>query len=151
MVNCFLNLQSLPHPDSFSFGILGHKLFHNCLLKLEIKWRSSPSLTISLYCDSWFTCLYLPLDLPEKGMAPHSGILTCRVPWTEKSGGLQSMGSQRVGHNRATKTDRQTDTHTHHFLVWDLILVNIASFTTSTLSDSYWTYYRLTTHSINDC
>ena len=38
-------------------------------------------------------------DLLEKGMAPHSSILAWRVPWTEEPGVLQSMGSQRVGHN----------------------------------------------------
>ena len=32
----------------------------------------------------------------EKGMATHSSILAWRIPWTEKPGGLQSMGSQRV-------------------------------------------------------
>ena len=35
-------------------------------------------------------------------MATHSSILAWRVPWTEEPGGLQSMGSQRVGHNLAT-------------------------------------------------
>ena len=34
----------------------------------------------------------------EKGMAAHSSILAWRIPWIEKRGGLQSMGSQRVGH-----------------------------------------------------
>ena len=38
-------------------------------------------------------------DLLEKGMATHSSILACRIPWTEKPGGLQSTGSQRVGHD----------------------------------------------------
>ena len=38
-------------------------------------------------------------DLLEKGMATHSSILTWRIPWTEEPGGLQSMGSQRVGHD----------------------------------------------------
>ena len=38
-------------------------------------------------------------DLLEKGMAAHSSILAWRIPWTEESGGLQSMGSQRVGHD----------------------------------------------------
>ena len=33
----------------------------------------------------------------EKEMATHSSILTWRIPWTEKPGALQSMGSQRVG------------------------------------------------------
>ena len=35
----------------------------------------------------------------EKEMATHSSILAWRIPWTEEPGGLQSMGSQRVGHN----------------------------------------------------
>ena len=38
-------------------------------------------------------------DSLEKGMATHSSILAWRIPWTEEPGGLQSMGSQRVGHN----------------------------------------------------
>ena len=37
-------------------------------------------------------------DPLEKGMATHSSILAWRIPWTEESGGLQSMGLQRVGH-----------------------------------------------------
>ena len=35
----------------------------------------------------------------EKGMAPHSSTLAWKIPWTEKPGRLQSMGSQRVGYN----------------------------------------------------
>ena len=36
-------------------------------------------------------------DPLEMGMATHSGILAWRIPWTKEPGGLQSMGSQRVG------------------------------------------------------
>ena len=32
-------------------------------------------------------------------MATHSSVLAWRIPWTEKPGGLQSMGSHRVGHD----------------------------------------------------
>ena len=35
----------------------------------------------------------------EKGMATHSSIVAWRITWTEKPGGVQSMGSQRVRHN----------------------------------------------------
>ena len=35
----------------------------------------------------------------EKEIAIQSSILAWEIPWTEKSGGQQSMGSQRVGHN----------------------------------------------------
>ena len=38
-------------------------------------------------------------DPLEKGMATHSSILAWRTAWTEEPGRLQSMGSQRVGHN----------------------------------------------------
>ena len=38
-------------------------------------------------------------DPLEKGMATHSSILAWRIPWAEEAGGLQSMGSQRVGHD----------------------------------------------------
>ena len=38
-------------------------------------------------------------DPLEKGMATHSTILAWKIPWTEEPGGLQSMGSQRVGNN----------------------------------------------------
>ena len=43
-----------------------------------------------------------PLGLEDplkKGMANHSSILAWGIPWTEEYGWLQSMGSQRVGHN----------------------------------------------------
>ena len=36
-------------------------------------------------------------DLLEKAMVTHSSILAWKIPWTEKSGRLQAMGSQRVG------------------------------------------------------
>ena len=35
----------------------------------------------------------------EKGIATHSSILAQRIPWTEEPSGLQSMRSQRVGHD----------------------------------------------------
>ena len=40
----------------------------------------------------------------EQEMATQSSILAWRTPWTEEPGGLQSMGSQRVGHDCATNT-----------------------------------------------
>ena len=42
-------------------------------------------------------------DPLEKEIATHSCILAWEIPWTEELGGLQSMGSQRVGHNLVTK------------------------------------------------
>ena len=43
-------------------------------------------------------------DPLEKEVATHLSILAWRIPWTEQPGGLQSMGSQRVRHDRATNT-----------------------------------------------
>ena len=43
-------------------------------------------------------------DPLEEGMATHSSILAWRIPWTEEPGRLQSMGSQKVGHNWTTFT-----------------------------------------------
>ena len=48
-------------------------------------------------------------DPQEKEMATHSSIRTWRIPWTEEPRGLQPVGSQRVGHDRAANTH----THTH--------------------------------------
>ena len=42
-------------------------------------------------------------DPLENGMATHSNILAWEIPWTGEPGGLQSMESQRVGHNLATE------------------------------------------------
>ena len=48
-------------------------------------------------------------DPLEEKMAAHSSVLAQIIPWTEKPGGLQSMGSQRVGHDLVTK-------HAHIYL-----------------------------------
>ena len=52
--------------------------------------------------DPWAT--KIPL---EKEMATYSSILAWKLLWTEDPGGLQSMGSQRVGHDLATKQQQQ--------------------------------------------
>ena len=48
--------------------------------------------------ETWVRSLGLE-DILAKGTATHSHILAWRIPWTEKLGGLQSMGSQSVRHN----------------------------------------------------
>ena len=54
-------------------------------------------------CETWVWILGWE-DPLEKGMATHSSILACRILWTEESGGLHSMGSQRFGHYWTTNT-----------------------------------------------
>ena len=44
-------------------------------------------------------------DPLEKEMAIHSSILARKIPWREEPGGLQSMGSKRIGHNWLTHTE----------------------------------------------
>ena len=46
-----------------------------------------------------------------KAMAPHSGTLAWKIPWTEEPGRLQSMGSLRVWHNWATSLSLFTFMH----------------------------------------
>ena len=43
--------------------------------------------------DSWSG------NYPEKAVAPHSGTLAWKIPWTEEPGRLHPMGSLRVGHD----------------------------------------------------
>jgi len=50
-------------------------------------------------------------DPLEKGTAAYSSILAWEIPWTEEPGGLQSMGSQIVGHNWVTFTSQESDEH----------------------------------------
>ena len=61
-------------------------------------------------------------DPLEKEMATHSSILAWEIPWTEESGGLQYIGSQRLRHDLVTKQQQQQhfllkyySTHTHTY------------------------------------
>ena len=58
----------------------------------------------------------------EEGMATRSGILAWRIPWTEEPGGLQSTGSQRVGHNWVTKWHSRSEYSVDHAAapIWTL-------------------------------
>ena len=47
----------------------------------------------------------------EKAMAPHSSTLAWKIPWTEEPGRLQSVGSIRIRHDRATSLSLFTFTH----------------------------------------
>ena len=56
-------------------------------------------------------------DPLEEGMETHSSVLAWRIPWTQEPGGLQSMRSQRRGHDWATNT---STTHWCFWLPWKL-------------------------------
>ena len=61
--------------------------------------------------DISLPCLGQEYPLEEE-MATHSSILAWKIPWTEESGGLQSMRLQRAGHNKQLNTHTHTHTHT---------------------------------------
>ena len=50
----------------------------------------------------------------EKEMVTHSNILAWRIPWTEELGGLQSLGSQRVGHDLSDSAQTYIGTSISH-------------------------------------
>ena len=50
-------------------------------------------------CNATEDSTWCKEDPLEEGMATPSSILAWKIPWAEEPGGLQSMGSQRVGHN----------------------------------------------------
>ena len=55
-------------------------------------------------------------DPLEKEMATHSSILGWDISWTEKPGGLQSMESQRIGHDWVTK--QQQNIPSNIYTIW---------------------------------
>ena len=68
---------------------------------LEYSWASLVAQLVKnppAMRETWVRSL-CQKDPLEEGVATHSSILAWRIPWTEESGGLQSMGSKRVGHN----------------------------------------------------
>ena len=50
-----------------------------------------------LYSRSLLVICFIYSSVVEKALAHHSGTLAWKIPWMEEPGGLQSMGSQRVG------------------------------------------------------
>ena len=56
--------------------------------------------------------VHILLTYLEKEMATHSSTLAWKIPWTEEAGRLQSMGSQRVGHDWATSLHSLHSLHT---------------------------------------
>ena len=85
---------------------------------LETVWKtlfssSGPSLaklsTLVVGLRSPFTCQ--PTSSTEKAMAPHSSTLAWKIPCTEEPGRLQSIGSQRIGHDWVTSLSLFTFMH----------------------------------------
>ena len=64
-------------------------------------------------------------DLLQEEMATHSSILSWEIPWTEESGGLQSMGSVRVGHNWARMRQAYFNIQMASIILWKINLLYV--------------------------
>ena len=80
--------------------------------------------------ETWVRSLGWEVPL-EKEMATHSSILAWKIPWTEEPGRLQSMGSQRVGHDWATELNWRWE-HAGVRWQWDSILLLGFTYPTTT-------------------
>ena len=85
-VSCILvlNIEYTPTQEGFPGGLAGKESACQCRRHKRHGFPSFPFLL-------------------EKEMATHSRILAWGIPWLEKPGGLQSMGSQRIRHNLVTE------------------------------------------------
>ena len=84
-------------------GICGTKYLWKCERRLG---RKTGGFIVSMFMFKE----YLSSEM-EKAMAPHSSTLAWKIPWTEEPGGLQSMGSRRVRHERVTSLSLFTFMH----------------------------------------
>ena len=75
--------------------------------------------------ETWVWCLGWE-DPLVKEMATHSSILAWRILWTEETGGLQSMGSQWVGHNWATNRHTNTTLLINYILQFKMVKKKVA-------------------------
>ena len=92
----FFNILEFPYFPVFPYFHF-HVGFHTAGASLVAQTvKNSPALQ-----ETWVQSLGQE-DPLEKRMATHSSILAWRTTWTEESGGIQSMGSQRVRHDWAT-------------------------------------------------
>ena len=83
----------------FSFRFAGFLFKYSTLFHLVVT-QTVKNLPAMQETQIWYLGQEHPL---EKRMATHSSILAWSIPWIEEPGRLQSMWSQRVGHNWATK------------------------------------------------
>ena len=99
---------------TYNFEILGKKCEENLLENNQFITYLVAQMAKNLPALWEARVLTLGQEDPlEEGMATHSSILA-RIPWAEEPGGLQFMGSQRVGHNWVTNT---FTFHLRYFLV----------------------------------
>ena len=90
------HLQTVNSNHSIDLNLVLYRGNGGYLVNLEIYWKL---IKWNFYLNT------------EKAMAPHSSTLAWKIPWMEEPGGLQSMGSLRVGHNWATSLSISTFMH----------------------------------------
>ena len=86
--------------NSFSNALYSHDMSESLLCEEKLLW----SLQIKATLDS-------PSKTREQAVATHSSTLAWKIPWMEEPGRLQSMGSQRVGHDWVTSLSLFTFMH----------------------------------------
>ena len=97
------------------FSVFCFVLFYKCVLSVtwQITFLRQQALDYtpdySIYIWLFPTAVLYTISL-EKEMARHSSILAWRTPWTEEPGRLQSIGTQRVGHNWSTDQQQYNTT-----------------------------------------
>ena len=81
------------------------QLCFDLVINYRTNWVSLVAQMVNNLPTRWETCVPSQgwEDPLQKGMATNSSILAWRILWTEDPGGLQSIGSQRVGHDWVTK------------------------------------------------
>ena len=101
-IRVFSNKSALcirwPKYWSFSFSWSRSKLTENKVMLMNNALVAQRIKHLPAMQETWVRFLSWE-DPLEKEMAPHSSILAWRIPWTEEPSGLQSTGSQRVGHD----------------------------------------------------
>ena len=84
---------------SFKPGYLPKDLLSNTIpLRVRASWAAHTVKNLPAIGETWVQSLGWE-DPLEKEMTTHSSFLAWRIPWMEEPGGLQSMGSQRIGHD----------------------------------------------------
>ena len=90
-----------PSPSIFKIGLITEKLVYKPLFRVMTSLVAQTVKHLPTMQETRLQSLGQE-DLLEKEMATHSSTLAWKIPWTEEPGRLQSMGSQRVGHDWAT-------------------------------------------------
>ena len=89
-------------PHTISLGSSSAPVLSALFHASKLDWSSISYMVIYIFQCYSLKSSHPHLLPPEKAMAPHSSTLAWEIPWMEGPGGLESMGSWRVGHDWAT-------------------------------------------------